>query len=166
MAVKSLFCSQLDNYLQSITPELSNETRFFKIRPFHDRVASFEIDLYSSFSLISKIIAHNHNDVKKESRSQTVSFFESCCNFLSKSGKKVKFGKSVRLRLESMKKGFGINFCHSRACVDPMKYHKSQKNGVFSRLRVTISENRPFLAGNFGARTLDLFLSKNVFLGP
>ena len=65
-----------------------------------------------------------------------------------------------------MKIGFVRNFCHSRASWDHMKYKKSQKNGVFSRLRVPIGENRPFFTGNFGARTLDLFLLENPFLGP
>ena len=96
---------------------------------------------------------------------QTVIFFGSRSNFLGKSDKNVKFGKSVRLGLESMKKGFGRNFCHSRASGDPLKQQQSQKNGVFSRFRLPVSENRPFLAKNVGARTLDLVLSKNVFLG-
>ena len=93
-------------------------------------------------------------------------FFSFCSHFLCKNDRKVKFGKTVRLGLESMKKGFGRNFCHSRASEDPLKQQQSQKNGVFSRFRLPVSENRPFLAENFGARTLDLVLSKNVFLGP
>ena len=51
-----------------------------------------------------------HIDAKKKTHLKTVIFFERCSNFLSKSDKKVKFGKSVRLRLMSMKKGFGSNF--------------------------------------------------------
>ena len=67
--------------------------------------------------------------------------------------------KSMRLSLlKSMKIMFGRNFCYSRAPADPMKYHKSQKNPVCSRFRLPIGENRPFLAENVGARTLDLFL--------
>ena len=75
-------------------------------------------------------------DAKKTSRSQTVNVFSVCSNFLGKSDKKVKFGKSVRLGLKSMKKGFGRNFDHSRASRDPIKQQQSKKNGVFLRLRV------------------------------
>ena len=55
MAVKSLFCRQLDIYLQSITPELSNETRFFTFRHSYDPVEPFEVDLLPVFSSISQI---------------------------------------------------------------------------------------------------------------
>ena len=60
-------------------------------------------------------------DAKKESRRKTVYFFGLCSNFLAKSDKGMKFGKSVRLGLKFMKKGFGRNFCHSRASGDPLK---------------------------------------------
>ena len=40
------------NYLQSINPELSDETRFFKFRPFYDPVEPFEVDLFPFFLLI------------------------------------------------------------------------------------------------------------------
>ena len=60
-------------------------------------------------------------DAKKKTHLQTVIFFGSRSNFLGKSDKNVKFDKSVRLGLESLKKRFGKNFCHSRASGDPLK---------------------------------------------
>ena len=71
------------------------------------------------------------NDAIKTSHGQSVIIFGLCPNFLAKNGKKVKFGKNVRLGLKSMKKVFGRNFCHFRAPWDPTKYRKSPKNGVF-----------------------------------
>ena len=46
----------MENYLQSITFELSNETRVFKFQPFYDLVEPFEVDLYPDFSAFSEII--------------------------------------------------------------------------------------------------------------
>ena len=65
--------------------------------------------------------AKSGNDAKETFRFKPVPFFERGSNFLGKSDKKVKFGKSVRLQLKSMKKGFGRNFDHSRASWDPLK---------------------------------------------
>ena len=45
METAELACRQVDNYLQSITPELSNETRFFTFRPLYDPVEPFDVDL-------------------------------------------------------------------------------------------------------------------------
>ena len=55
MAVKSLFCRQVDNYLQSIIPELSNETRCFTFRLLYDPVEPFEVELLPVISSISQI---------------------------------------------------------------------------------------------------------------
>ena len=113
-------------YMKSIDPKLSNDTRFFKIRPFYDDVAHFELNLLQFFSSIFKIVRlfswiHSNIDAKKESRLKTVFFFDGACNILMKSDKNVKFGKSMRLWLMSMKIWFGRTFCHSRASGDPLK---------------------------------------------
>ena len=94
-------------------------------------------------------------DAKKESRLKTLTFFKPCSNFLSKSDKKVIFGKSVRLQLKSMKKGFGRNFDHSRASWDPIKQQKSQKKRCFftfedPRQRKQAFFGRKFRCAHFG----------------
>ena len=58
MAVKSLFCRHLDTYLQSRTPELSNETRFFQFRPLVDDIEPFEVDLLPVFRQFLRIFVY------------------------------------------------------------------------------------------------------------
>ena len=41
--------------MKSMDPKLSNDTQFFKIRPFYDDVAPFELNIFQFFSSISKI---------------------------------------------------------------------------------------------------------------
>ena len=45
----------VSNYLQSITPELSNETRFLKFRSLYDPVELFEGDIFLFFCIFFKI---------------------------------------------------------------------------------------------------------------
>ena len=57
------------NYLQSINPELSNKTRFFKFRPFYDPVEPFEVDLFPFFVNFSRFFDHfsiNFSDFRQK----------------------------------------------------------------------------------------------------
>ena len=78
----------------------------------------------------------------------------------------MKIYKNVHLWLKVSKMWSVRNFCHFRASRDPLKLQKSQKNVVFSRFRLPIDENRPFLAGNFCAPNLTPFHPAKKFSAP